>query len=155
MRISAAQRQANENQIRTAMDRILRGEIPAGGRCDVKTLAREAGVDPSAFYGKRPYAHLRADFERRLQLLEHTGEVPDQREAQIAHLKNEIAALKQRLTGLEGTIGELHDFRSKALAPLAAEHHEITRLRDSLAAAGQVSRLPSRGAPGTSRRAAR
>ncbi len=45
MRISATQRQANENRIRTAMDRLLRGEIPPGGRCDIKTLADEAGVD--------------------------------------------------------------------------------------------------------------
>jgi hypothetical protein len=43
MRISATQRQANENRIRTAMDRLLRGEIPSGGRCDIKTLADEAG----------------------------------------------------------------------------------------------------------------
>ena len=155
MRISAAQRQANENQIRATMDRLLRGEIPPGGKCDVKTLAREAGVDRSAFYGKRPYAHLRADFERRLQVLERSGEIPDSRDAQIARLKNEIAALKQRLTGLESTISELHDFRSNALARLAAQHNEITRLRDALATAGEISRLPSRRTPGVSLRADR
>ncbi len=42
MRISTAQRAENENRIRTAMDRLLRGEIPPGGKCDVKTLAHEA-----------------------------------------------------------------------------------------------------------------
>jgi hypothetical protein len=43
MRISAAQRAQNENHVRAAMDRLLRGEIPPDGNCDVKTLAREAG----------------------------------------------------------------------------------------------------------------
>ena len=43
MRITAAQRTENENRIRAAMDRLLRGEIPPGGNCDIKTLAREAG----------------------------------------------------------------------------------------------------------------
>jgi hypothetical protein len=42
MRISAAQRAQNENHVRAAMDRLLRGEIPPDGNCDVKTLAREA-----------------------------------------------------------------------------------------------------------------
>ena len=43
MRITTAQRTENENRIRAAMDRLLRGEIPPGGNCDIKTLAREAG----------------------------------------------------------------------------------------------------------------
>jgi len=42
VRISADQRQQNEARIRTAMDRLLRGQIPPGGKCDIKTLAREA-----------------------------------------------------------------------------------------------------------------
>ncbi|UMP06756.1 hypothetical protein [Amycolatopsis sp. EV170708-02-1] len=67
MRITAAQRTANENRVRAAMDRLLRGEIPPGGHCDIKTLAAEADVDRTAFYGNRPYAHLRAEFERRLR----------------------------------------------------------------------------------------
>nr|WTA00802.1 hypothetical protein OH820_33805 [Streptomyces sp. NBC_00857] len=46
MRISAAQRTENENRIRAAMDRLLRGEIPPGGRCDIKTeLSRQAACD--------------------------------------------------------------------------------------------------------------
>ncbi|MEU0504962.1 hypothetical protein [Nocardia sp. NPDC005998] len=52
MRITAAQRLQNENPIRAAIDRLLRGEIPPG-RCDVKTLTAEAGVDHTAFYGDR------------------------------------------------------------------------------------------------------
>ncbi|WP_202818873.1 hypothetical protein [Actinosynnema sp. ALI-1.44] len=69
MRITAAQRIHNENRVRAAMDRLLRGDIPPGGRCDIKTLAAEADVDRTAFYGTRPYAHLRVEFERRLQTL--------------------------------------------------------------------------------------
>ena len=81
MRITAAQRIQNENRIRTAMDRLLRGEIPPGGNCDIKTLALEAGVDRTAFYGTRPYAHLRAEFEHRLQQLQQAGETPDPKAA--------------------------------------------------------------------------
>jgi hypothetical protein len=65
MRISSTQRIQNENRIRAAMDRLLRGEIPPGGNCDIKTLASQAGVDRTAFYGNRPYAHLRTEFEDR------------------------------------------------------------------------------------------
>lgn len=61
MRISAAERTENENRIRAAMDRLLRGEIPPGGKCDTKTLAGEAAVDRTAFYGTRPYSHLRVE----------------------------------------------------------------------------------------------
>jgi hypothetical protein len=42
VRISAEQRRQNEMRVRTAMDRLLRGQIPPGGKCDIKTLAREA-----------------------------------------------------------------------------------------------------------------
>ncbi|MGO4429864.1 hypothetical protein AB4Z54_66745, partial [Streptomyces sp. MCAF7] len=69
------------------MDRPLRGEMPPGGRCDIKTLASEAAVDRTAFYGTRPYAHLRAEFERRLNAMHEAGEIPDPREAQITRLK--------------------------------------------------------------------
>lgn len=141
MRISAAQRTENENRIRAAMDRLLRGEIPPGGKCDIKTLAREADVDRTAFYGTRPYAHLRIEFERRVQALQDAGEIPDRREAQIDRLKAENAKLKARLTQSEQTIDELTDFRSQALARLAAQHEEIVRLRD--AEASRVSRLPT------------
>ena len=77
MRISATQRAQNETRIRAAMDRLLDGQIPPGGKCDVKTLAREVNVDRTAFYSARPYAHLREEFEQRLQALHAAGEVPD------------------------------------------------------------------------------
>jgi len=144
MRISAAQRTENENRIRAAMDRLLRGEIPPGGKCDIKTLAREADVDRTAFYGTRPYAHLHTEFERRLQAMRDADEIPDPREAQTSRLKIENAKLKARLTQSEQTIDELTDFRSQALARLAAQHEEIVRLRDAVAGASRVRRLPTR-----------
>jgi hypothetical protein len=143
MRISAAQRAENENRIRAAMDRLLRGEIPPGGKCDIKTLAAEAGVDRTAFYGTRPYARLRTEFERRLQTLQDAGEIPDPREAQIARLKAENAKLKERLATSEQTIDELTDFRGQALARLAAQHEEIVHLRGAAAAANHVIHLPA------------
>jgi len=146
MRITAVQRTANENRIRAAIDRLLRGEIPPGGRCDVKTLAAEAGVDRTAFYGNRPYAHLRVEFEQRLQALQTAGERPDPRDAQITRLKNEVTALRQRLTESTSTIDELTEFRTHALAQLTAQHDEITRLRASATAASRIRRLPQRAA---------
>lgn len=143
MRISAAQRTENENRIRAAMDRLLRGEIPPGGKCDIKTLAREADVDRTAFYGTRPYAHLRAEFEQRVQAFQDAGEIPDPREAQIARLKAEVTKLRERLAQSEQTVDELTDFRAQSLARLAAQHEEIARLRESLAGASRVSRLPA------------
>ncbi|GAA3516164.1 DNA repair exonuclease SbcCD ATPase subunit [Streptosporangium album] len=141
MRLTAEQRQQNETKIRAAMDKILRGDIPPGGKSDIKTLAREAGVDRTAFYGTRPYVHLRTEFERRLQALQDAGEIPDPREAQIARLKAENTKLKERLTQAAQEVDQLTDFRTQALARLAAQHEEIIRLREA-AATTRVSRLP-------------
>jgi hypothetical protein len=147
VRITTAQRTENENRIRAAMDRLLRGEIPPGGRCDIKTLAAEAAVDRTAFYGTRPYTRLREEFERRLVALQQAGDIPDPREAQITRLKAEIAALKVRLTRSEDTVGEFTEFRTQALARLAAQHEEIVHLRASTASSGRVIRLPAPRAP--------
>ena len=143
MRITATQRTENENRIRTAMDRLLRGEIPPGSNCDIKTLAREAGVDRTAFYGLRPYAHLRAEFEHRLQRLQQAGQTPDPRAAQIERMKADIGKLKDRLSQADERIEELTDFRSQALSRLAAQHEEIVRLRESATRTGRVIRLPT------------
>lgn len=151
MRITAAQRLQNENRIRAAIDRLLRGEIPSGGRCDVKTLAAEAGVDRTAFYGARPYAHLRIEFEQRLRAMhamQQTGDIPDPRDAQILRLKADNRALSERLAEATGTIDELTDFRAQAIARLAAQHEEITRLRQEADedARTSITRLPRRNA---------
>jgi DNA repair exonuclease SbcCD ATPase subunit len=132
MRISAQQRQQNEARIRTAMDQLLRGDIPPGGRCDVKTLAAASGVDRTAFYGNRPYTHLREEFETRVDQQHHAGEVSDPRDAQITRLKQEIQTLQGRVGKRNQSIEELTDFKTQALARLAAQHDEITRLRTTL-----------------------
>lgn len=143
MRLSRQQLADNEAKIRAAMTRLLNGDIPPGGKCDVKTLAGAAGVDRTAFYGSRPYAHLRTEFEQRLNALHDAGERPDPRDAQVARLKDEIARLKERLTESDSTIGELTGFRSQALARLAAQHNEITHLRQQVRLAARVRRLPA------------
>ncbi|MGH3237456.1 MAG: hypothetical protein ACRDOH_30195 [Streptosporangiaceae bacterium] len=148
MRITADQRAANEDRIRAAIDRLLRGDIPPGGRLDIKTLAREAGVDRTAFYGGRPYAHLREEFERRLRTLGQAGEQPDPRDAQITRLKDETSRLKERLAQSANAITELTDFRTQALAQLAAQHDEITRLRCEAGTRRNIRSLPQPGNSG-------
>ena len=144
MRITAAQRAANENRIHAAMDRLLRGEIPPGGHCDVKTLAAEAGVDRTAFYGNRPYNHLRVEFETRLQAQREAGEVCDPRLAQITRLKDENDTYRQRLAERDRTIATLVDFKVEALSRLAAQHDEIIRLRTAAVEGGTIRRLHPR-----------
>jgi hypothetical protein len=144
MRISAAQRAQNETRIRAATDRLLHGQIPPGGKCDIKTLARAANVDRTAFYGTRPYAHLREEFEQRLQARHAAGEFPDPRDAQISRLKIEIDTLKQRITRRDTTIAELADLKAEVLSRLAAQHDEITRLRREAGGTSPVRRLPTR-----------
>ena len=143
MRISAEQRQQNEARIRAATDRLLSGDIPPGGKCDIKTLAREAAVDRAAFYGSRPYARLREEFETRLQASRQAGDIPDRRDAQITRLKDENATLRQRLAGHSTTITTLRTFRDQTLARLAAQHDEITRLRTQNKRAANVRLLPT------------
>ncbi|MGO4759163.1 hypothetical protein AB4212_62895, partial [Streptomyces sp. 2MCAF27] len=90
-----------------------------------------------------PYAHLRAEFERRLNAMHEAGEIPDPREAQITRLKAENTKLRQRLAQSEQTVDELTDFRTQALLRLAAQHEEIVHLRGTTAAANRVTRLPA------------
>lgn len=144
MRLSPQQRHHNETKIRAAMDRLLRGDMPPGGRCDIKTLARESGIDRTAFYGNRPYTHLREEFETRLAAIHRAGDTPDPRDAQINRLKHQIATLKQRLASRHHTINELTDLRDEALSRLAAQHEEILRLRRSNEQETRVRRLPTR-----------
>ena len=117
MRLSRQQLADNEAKIRTAMTRLLNGDLPPGGKCDIKTLAGEAGVDRTAFYGSRPYAHLRTEFEQRLKELRDAGERPDPRDAQVARLKDEITRLKERLAQSDATISELAGFRGPGPGP--------------------------------------
>jgi len=143
MRLSRQQLADNEAKIRAAITRLLSGDLPPGGKCDIKTLAATADVDRTAFYGSRPYAHLRTEFEQRLSELLDAGERPDPRAAQVARLKEEVARLKERAARADATITELAGFRDQALARLAAQHHEITRLRQEAHRAASVRRLPT------------
>ncbi|MQS37770.1 hypothetical protein FFZ77_19700 [Streptomyces katsurahamanus] len=138
-----AQRAENEIRIRAAKDRLLCGDIPPRGKCDVKPLASEAAVDRTAFYGTRPYSDLRVEFGRRLNAMREAGGIPDPREAQVARLKAGNTRLRERFAQSERTINELIDFRSQPLAQLAAQHEEIVRLREAAAGTSTVSRLPA------------
>jgi hypothetical protein len=132
-RIAQQTRQHNEAAIRAAMDRMLHGEIPPGGGCDLKTLAQQAGVPRTGFYGKSgrpgPYQHLAEEFERRLRSIQAAGETTDRRDAQIARLKADNDRLRQRLADQESLTSELSTFKAQAVSQLTAQHAEIQRLR--------------------------
>lgn len=156
-RISESDRARNEDAIRAAMDRLLRGELPPGGKCDLKSLALESGVTRTGFYPKRnrdgttrpgPYQHLAEEFERRLVALQQAGEIVDPRAAQISRLKAQVTELKDRVAKRDEAVAELTEFRTAAVSRLAAQHDEITRLREQAAALGNVRRLPAARADG-------
>ncbi|MFG2916400.1 hypothetical protein ACGF0D_26355 [Kitasatospora sp. NPDC048298] len=153
-RISDETRARNEQAIRAAMDRLLRGDLPPGGKTDLKTLAAEAGVTRTGFYPKKnrdgttrpgPYQHLAEEFERRLAVLRDAGDIVDPREGQIARLKAENANLRERVVRRDNRIAELVEFQTLALSRLVAQHAEITRLRKQAAATTNVRRLPGPG----------
>ena len=141
MRLSRQQLADNEAKIRAAIAAPERRH-PARREMRHRDPRQRASVDRTAFYGSRPYAHLRTEFEQRLEQFRDAGERPDPRDAQISRLKDEITRLKERLAQSDATISELTGFRSQALARLAAQHHEITRLRQEAHLAARVRRLP-------------
>ena len=115
MPLTPEQRRRNETSIRAAMDRLLRGQLPPHGGCDLKTLAREAGVARTGFYARTdpqgnqrpgPYQHLADEFQRRLADLREAGTVPDPRELQITRLKDENAKLRERVRERDAQIAE-------------------------------------------------
>jgi len=140
MRLTPEQRMLNEQRIRAAADQLIAGNIPPGGRCDVKALAALAGVDRAAFYGNRPYTALREDFERRVLAQRAAGQHADPRDAQIARLTSQLTALTARLAARDAAITKLTAFKQAALSRLTAQHDQITRLRR--AGAANVRRLP-------------
>ncbi|MFF7899645.1 hypothetical protein ACIP4X_29465 [Streptomyces sp. NPDC088817] len=151
-RINDSDRARNEDAIRAAMDRLLRGELPPGGKCDLKSLALEADVTRTGFYPKRnrdgttrpgPYQHLAEEFVRRLVALQQAGETGDPRAAQIERLKAQVAELKARAAKRDDVVADLTEFKTVALSQLAAQHDEITRLREQAADLGNVRRLPA------------
>ncbi|MEV6325644.1 hypothetical protein AB0M45_31425 [Nocardia sp. NPDC051787] len=142
MRISPERRQQTEDRIRAAMDRLLRGELPPEGKCDIKTLAHEAAVTRAALYST--YLHLKDEFEQRRDKLRQSGVITDPREAQITGLKQTVDKLRARNTVQQNRITELTQFRTTALSQLAAQHEEILRLRAAMLRQGNVRALPRR-----------
>ncbi len=148
MPLTTEQRRRNEASIRAAMDRLLLGQLPARGGCDLKTLAREAGVARTGFYARTdpqgnqrpgPYQHLAEEFQRRLADFREAGTVSDPRELQITRLKDENAKLRER----DARITELTEFKERALSQLAAQHEEILRLRQRADSPNNVRTLPT------------
>jgi chromosome segregation ATPase len=142
MPLTSQQRQQTEARIRAAADQLLRGGLPPGSQCDIKTLAATAGISRAALY--RTYPHLKDDFEQRLAQARATGQITDPRDAQITRLKDEIHTLRQRLTSREASIAELTDFKAQALSRLAAQHDELQQLRADAAQPSNIRALPSR-----------
>ncbi|HXL94548.1 MAG TPA: hypothetical protein VN969_36925 [Streptosporangiaceae bacterium] len=137
-----SQQQQTEARIRAAADKLLHGDLPPGGRCDIKTLAHAAGISRAALY--RTYPHLKEDFERRLTQARTAGQVTDPRDAQITRLKDDIQTLRQRLASREASIADLAEFKAQALSRLAAQHDELQQLRADAAQPGNIRHLPSR-----------
>lgn len=145
MPLTDQQRQQTEGRIRAAVDQLLRGDLPPGGRPDIKTLAAVAGISRAALY--RTYPHLKDNFEQRLAQARAAGQVTDPREAQITRLKEETRELRQRLADREAVIAGLAKFKSRALSRLAAQHDQLQQLQAQAARSGSLRVLP---APGTS-----
>jgi hypothetical protein len=152
MRTTAEQRRQAEQRIRAAADALLRGDIPPDGKCDVTTLARQAGVSRAALY--RTYPHLKEEFEKRLAALRAYGDAPDPRDAQIARLRAVGDELRRKLADRDAVIRGLEQFRELALSRLAAQHDEIARLRRQATAAmgGNVRSITPRIPGGTAPR---
>ncbi|MET8454222.1 hypothetical protein [Streptomyces sp. NPDC005209] len=161
-RISDDTRARNEESIRAAMDRMLRGDLPPGGKCDLNTLATQAGVTRTAFYPEMhrdgttrpgPYQHLAEEFDRRLKTLQEAGEILDPRLAQVSRLKEANATLKERLAKQEAELAELTEFKHRALSRIAAQHLEIERCASTPRRGARSlpsrpgSRLTARSAP--------
>jgi len=132
MPVPDGKRQQAEQRVRAAAAALLAGDIPAGGRCDISTLARQAGISRATLY--RSYPHLKEQFEHDMAAAAAAGGHPDPRDAQIARLKAENAALKTRCAGQDQAVTVLQDQRTLALSRLAAQYDEIQRLRAAAAA---------------------
>ncbi|MBF6302682.1 hypothetical protein IU459_34885 [Nocardia amamiensis] len=141
-RLTDETRTQNEAAIRAAMDRLLRGEIPLGGKCDVQTLAASSGITRAALYST--YLHLKEEFEQRRDHLRIAGVICDPRDAQIERLKQQVVHLKDRVAVEERRNAELTAFRVQAVSQLAAQYDEITRLRGAIVSGGVVRGFNSR-----------
>jgi hypothetical protein len=133
MRVSDEQRRHTGQRIRAAAGALLRGEIPPGGKCDITTLAQQAGISRAALY--RSYPHLKAEFEQQLTQQRASGQAPDPRDSQITRLKTENAGLRHRILQKDTELSDLQQFKTLATSRLAAQHEEICRIREAAARA--------------------
>ena len=133
-----------EARIRAAMNQLLAGTIPEGLKCDIKSLCTLSGVPRATLY--RTYPHLKTEFEDHRDGARTAGHQPDPRLAQIARLKNEVAALRARLGRMNADLMASGAFRAQALSRLTAQHDEITALRKELESTNdaKVRTLPAR-----------
>ena len=74
MALGQEQRDQIERRIRAAIDRLPAGQSPPGGACDIKTLAREAGISRAFLY--RTWGHLKDEFEQRRAAVQASGRHP-------------------------------------------------------------------------------
>jgi hypothetical protein len=142
MRITDQTRGQTEQRIRAAMDRLLQGGTPAGGGCDLRSLAAEAGVARSSLY--TTYRHLKVEFEQRRSRQSADGTAVDARQEQIARLRTEADRLRERLTAHREELAELAAFGTRAVSQIAAQHDEILRLRTQLTSSANVRALRPR-----------
>ncbi|WP_380286547.1 hypothetical protein [Kitasatospora purpeofusca] len=131
MALSQDQREHTERRIREAMDRLLRGQIPTNGGCDVKTLAREAGISRAALY--RTWGHLKEEFERRRAAAWAAGQQPDPRQARITSLREVNSRLTAKLARTNTELQQLKAAHQLVLSVLAATDDELQRARRRLA----------------------
>ncbi|WP_331722442.1 hypothetical protein [Streptomyces anulatus] len=150
-RLNAHDKASNEAAIRAAMAQILRGDLPPGGKADLKTLALLSGVTRTGFYPKRnrdgtsrpgAYQHLAEEFTARLQALQDVGEIVDPRAAQIERLRAQNTEFRERIIARDEKIAQLTEFRTLAISRLAAQHDEIERLRRQVTEGRAVRLLP-------------
>ncbi|QMU76861.1 hypothetical protein GXW83_15095 [Streptacidiphilus sp. PB12-B1b] len=136
MALSQDQREQAERRLRAAIDRLLAGQIPVGGACDVKTLAREAGISRAALY--RTWGHLKDEFEQRRAAAWAAGQQPDPREARMARLRDLNERLTSKLARTHAEFTGLKAKHSLVLSELAAKDDELQRLRRQLAEADHL-----------------
>ncbi|MEU4495995.1 hypothetical protein AB0F96_21730 [Streptomyces sp. NPDC023998] len=143
MALSPEQRDQIERRIHAAIDRLLAGQIPVGGACDVKTLAREAGISRAALY--RTWGHLKDEFEKRRTAAWAAGQQPDPREARIARLRERNQRLTTKLARTHTELNQLKAGHQLALSALAAKDDELQRLRRQLSTFGGMAPAPVPG----------
>lgn len=131
--------QPAEARIRAAMQQLLGGPVPDNLKCDIKSLCVLAGIPRATFY--RTYPHLKAEFDQQRNAVQETGQQPDPRLARIERLKADLTTLRERLNIRNAELANLREFQAKALSQIAAQHNEITTLRQRLDTGPTVSTL--------------